>query len=111
MRMAPWCCLDTSTEMRSSAVPITNANTNDVLDDVVPDDDGAGPFCSWSESVCVMPVTHYVTEADGGQLLFCARHYLAHLLHLDEVHVPTCSGWMVEHIIDFGEIGKSHLFI
>ena len=91
--------------------PITNANTNDVLDDVVPDDDGAGPFCSWSESVCVMPVTHYVTEADGGQLLFCARHYLAHLLHLDEVHVPTCSGWMAEHIIDFGEIGKSHLFI
>ena len=58
MRMAPWCCLDTSTEMRSSAVPITNANTNDVLDDVVPDDDGAGPFCSWSESVCVMPVSY-----------------------------------------------------
>jgi len=27
------------------------------------------------------------------------------------VHVPTCSGWMAEHIIDFGEIGKSHLFI
>ena len=66
------------------------------------------PRCRWDESVCAETPEYYVVELYAGDesdaITYCPRHYVLHLAHVAQVHLPTCPGPANEHIKTFGRL-------
>lgn len=59
--------------------------------------------CQWQESVCTASPEAYITYAEESEV-FCLRHYTLTLSYTAEVHVPSCSHTLAQHITRFGRL-------
>lgn len=88
-------------------MPTRSELTHDGID-VFDGFDGDRPRgCSWERSVCTETPTHQVTYPGTDRPEahpFCARHYVLELAYLVEVHMPTCSNPLSDHVTSYGRI-------
>lgn len=77
------------------------------IDTIIEFDGDRPQGCLWDRSVCTDPPTHQVTYASREEpevYTFCARHYTLELAYLVEVHMPSCTNPLSEHVTSYGRI-------